>query len=214
MTLLTRCRCSIGFWMVLVFWTWNPLNVREARQEWTCSSVVLPGILLFFVFNSNRKLMTRLRHFSNFGVQESRSDALKAACKCFSRQLDVQKLIVLTSWFLDGFCDFQSLCQVLNIMQNSWIWRLCTQQLAGRCCVGWSFHSFLADGVLVHGPGGRPWAAQGGIDLPRWCLQLRTFNTERWEIEWIGSWQKHATLSASKWFWKGYTNTKPQHIFP
>ena len=69
-------------------------------------------------------------------------------------------------------------------MQNSWIWRLCTQQLAGRCCVGWSFHSFLADGVLVHGPGGRPWARQGGIDLPRWCLQLRNF--QYWAVrDWV-----------------------------
>ena len=130
MTLLTSL--SVFYW-VLVFWTWTPLNVQKARQEWTCSSVVLPGIVFFFVFS---KLTTRLRHFQTL-VSKSHVRMLLATFKCFSRQSDFQKLIVGSATSKVCARCWTS-CRTLRYGDFA-----LNSSLGGAVLLGWSFHWFV-----------------------------------------------------------------------
>lgn len=69
-------RHDIAHSLSLFYWVLDGFGLLDAKSSQRTGSSPGMNLLLcgatwhitFFVFNSNRKLMIRLRHFSNFGV--------------------------------------------------------------------------------------------------------------------------------------------------
>lgn len=128
--------------------------------------------IIFFVSNSKSKLTTRLRHVPNFGAQESRLDAFrnlqilqpKIGCP-ETRCVDIMifRWVLRLPKFVPGAEHHAELLD-METLHSTARWEVLRWLVVSLIRAE---NSFLADGVLAHGPGGRPWAAQGGIDLPR-----------------------------------------------